>query len=75
MPMLGQTIRDHLRATPFEPFVIQMTDDRQFEVPHPEFATINPQATQFAVVKENGNMITLSTLLIASVEPLRPTAH
>ena len=73
--MLGDAIREYFRAIPFEPFVIQMTDGRRFDVPHPEFAAINPQATQLAVVKENGNLITLSTLLIASVEPLRPAAH
>ena len=73
--MLGQSIREHLRAAPFEPFVIQMTDGRRFAVPHPEFAAINPQGTQFVAFRENGTPITLSTLLIASVEPMEPAAQ
>lgn len=73
--MLSETIREHLRAAPFEPFVIQMNDGRRFEVPHPDFAALNPQGTEFVVFRENGTSVLLSTLLIASVEPLRPAAH
>ena len=73
--MLGESLRDHLRAVPFEPFVIQMTDGRRFEVPHPEFAAINRQGTEFVAFRESGTAIALSTLLVASIEPLRPAAH
>lgn len=71
--MLIETLREHLRAAPFEPFVVQMTDGRRFEVPHPEFAAINRKGTEFYVVKENDVGTTLSTLLIASIEPLQQT--
>jgi hypothetical protein len=73
--MLSEAIREHLRAVPFEPFAIQMTDGRRFEVPHPDFAAINPQGTDFAAFRANGTTAILSTLLIASIEPLRPAAH
>src|SRR5687768_10416759 len=73
--MLSTSLREHLLARPFEPFVIQMNDGRRFEVPHPEFAAINRQGTQFMVFRDNGAAVILSALLIASIEPLRPAAH
>jgi hypothetical protein len=69
--MLSEAIREHLRAVPFEPFAIQMTDGRRFEVPHPDFAALNRQGTQFVAFRDNGTAVILSTLLIASIEPLR----
>jgi hypothetical protein len=75
--MLIDTIREHLRASPFEPFVVQMTDGRKFEVPHPDFAALSPKGTTLFVFRNDadGSGISFSTLLIASVEPLRPAAH
>jgi hypothetical protein len=69
--MLIETIRDHLRAAPFEPFVVQMTDGRRFEIPHPEFAALNRKGTEFYVVNQNDIGVRLSTLLVASLEPLQ----
>jgi hypothetical protein len=73
--MLGNALRRRLQARPFEPFVIQMNDGRRFEVPHPEFAAINPQGTEFVHFDQQGASLVLSALLIASIEPLRPAAH
>jgi hypothetical protein len=73
--MLNATLRQRLLARPFEPFVVQMNDGRRFEVPHPEFAAINRQGTEFVAFTEDGASVVLSTLLIASIEPLRPATH
>jgi hypothetical protein len=72
--MLSEALREHLRAVPFEPFVIQMNDGRRFEVPHPDFAAINRGGTHFVAFRENDTAVILSTLLIASIEPLSPAA-
>ena len=69
--MLIETIRDHLRAAPFEPFVVQVVDGRRFEVPHPEFAALNAKGTEFYVVGNNDVGVRVNTLLIASIEPLQ----
>ncbi|MBL9213154.1 MAG: hypothetical protein JNL92_22015 [Opitutaceae bacterium] len=69
--MLNEALRERLRATPFKPFVVQMIDGRRFEVPHPEFAAINRQGTEFYVVNQNDTGLTLNTLLVASIEPLQ----
>jgi hypothetical protein len=75
--MLSAAIRELLRAAPFEPFVVQMTDGRRFEVPHPDFAALSPNGAQLFVFRSDadGAGITLSTMLVASVERLRPAAH
>lgn len=38
--MTTETIRELLKATPFKPFVVQMTNGISHEVPHPEFAML-----------------------------------
>ena len=74
--MLAESLREHLRAVPFEPFVIQMNDGRRFEVPHQDFAALSPKGAEFCVYPhaEAGAAIRLSTLLIASIEPLQRSA-
>ncbi len=69
--MLNEALREHLRAAPFRPFVVQMVDGRRFEVPHPEFAAINRKGTEFYVLNQNDTAVSLSTLLVASLEPLQ----
>lgn len=75
--MLINTLRNNLRAEPFEPFVVQLTDGRRFEVPHGDFAALSPNGGELFVYRntEGDSGIKLSTLLIASVEPLRPATH
>jgi len=43
-------IRKRLKAEPFEPFIINMDDGRQFEVPHPEFLHVFPGLERTAVL-------------------------
>jgi hypothetical protein len=75
--MLSETIREYLRAAPFEPFVIQMNDGRRLKVPHPDFAALSPNGARLFVFRPDANDagIALSTLLVASIEPSRPGAH
>ena len=74
--MLSRSLREHLQARPFRPFVIQMNDGRRFRVPHPEFAAISPNGAEFvAFNRDGGGALFLSTLLIASIEPLRSKAR
>lgn len=71
--MLANVLRDYMRAVPFEPFAIQLNDGRRFEVPHQDFAALSPRDTEFYVFPSARakSGIHVSTLLIASIEPLR----
>ena len=37
------TIKDLLRAKPFRPFVIHMSDGRTFTISHPELIVLSPE--------------------------------
>lgn len=65
--MISDLIRDYLHAVPFQSFVIQMTDGRIFEVPHPDFAAVSPKGRTVFVYRGEGGAH-LNTVLIASVQ-------
>ena len=69
--MLAGTIRKKLQASSFQPFVIRMNDGRQFPVEHPDFADVSPKGSMVIVFDEEDSAIELSSILIASVEPLK----
>lgn len=75
--MLSSTIREQLRAVPFEPFVVQMNDGRRFEVPHPDFAALSPSGARLIIFRKDSEdaAVALSTLLVASVEPVPRVTH
>ena len=70
-PMLGPTIREFSRATPFVPFMVQMTDGRKFKVHHPDFVSVSPHGTKVIVYDAKENETHLSGLLVASVTPAK----
>jgi hypothetical protein len=75
--MLSETLREYLRAVPFEPFVVQMNDGRRYEIPHQDFAALSPNGARLFVFRNNSDDagVHLSVLLISSVEPLRSAPH
>ena len=42
--MITEEIKNLLRATPFIPFTIYVSNGTSFEVPHPDFAFVTPNA-------------------------------
>jgi len=70
--MLAEVIRGKLAARPFEPFLIRMNDGREFRVPHPDFADVSPRGRVVVVYDRRDALMELSSLLVASVEPLPP---
>lgn len=73
--MLGFTVKEFARAEPFTPFVIQLNDGRRFEIEHPDYVSVSPQASRVIVYDYRERETHISGLLIASVEPLRPVGH
>lgn len=59
-------IRACLRAVPFRPFIIRVTDGREFPVPHPDFLTVTPRGT---ILFEHGDdSAYISPLHVVSVD-------
>ena len=69
--MLGSTVREFSRATPFAPFVIQMNDGRRFRIAHPDFVSVSPKGGKLIVYDSNEDETHLSGLLVDSVWPLK----
>jgi hypothetical protein len=64
-------IRLRLRGG-FKPFVLHLSDGRNFKVPHPEFILVGRGVV--AVVREDDLVETLDALHIVSVEDIKAEA-
>jgi hypothetical protein len=53
MSVTPDELRKLLRAAPFRPFQLHLTDQRTFDVPHPEFVAIQPAGRWIVVVAPN----------------------
>ena len=63
-----EKIRKHLTGG-FRPFVLHMSDGRQYAVPHPEFIAISKY--DVVVVNNKGDIDILDPLHIASLKMLK----
>ena len=64
--MTIQQLRKALRAEPFKPFTICLTDGRQFRVPHPECLAIPSNASRTFVVAGAGEDYRIVDLLLVT---------
>ncbi len=56
--MITEEIKNLLRATPFIPFTIHVSNSATFEVPHPDFAFVPPSGmVVFVFIKDVSNRI------------------
>jgi hypothetical protein len=62
-----EEIRKHLRAAPFTPFVIHLSDGRALKVNHPDFVWMPKPATVFYFDEADGASERLNVLHIVSV--------
>jgi hypothetical protein len=59
-------LRTAIRAQPFRPFTICLADGRSFNVRHPDFVLITPEASRTFVVAESGEDYRIVDLLLVS---------
>ncbi len=59
-------LRKAVRAAPFKPFTICLTDGRQFRVSHPECVAITPNARRTFVVAGRGEDYRIVDLLLVT---------
>jgi hypothetical protein len=62
-------IRERL-SNGFRPFVVELTNGRRFEVPHPEFLIVGKNV--IAVMASNDVVTTIDALHIVSIKDLPP---
>jgi len=62
-------VRELLRATPFQPFVIRMADGGEYRIEHPGFVlAASTDVPQITIEEEDGRQHYLSALLMTSIE-------
>ena len=71
--MNAETIRELLQATPFKPFVVQMSNGISHEIPHPEFGML--LKSNLVIGEHDSDKVWICPLLhIAGVETEQQTA-
>ena len=66
-------IRELLRASPFQPFLIRMADGREYRIDHPDFIlAAASDVPQITLEEPDGRQHYLSALLISSIERASP---
>lgn len=71
--MTIERLRGALRAEPFRPFTILVTDGRTYRVAHPDFLLVSPKAERTFVVYDEGSndpedYLVLDLLLVTGLE-------
>ncbi|MFN2623902.1 MAG: hypothetical protein ABR611_13775 [Chthoniobacterales bacterium] len=60
-------IRELLHATPFTPFSIRTSDGREYIVPTPDHAAINPKGSRVIIFADDDSQAELAALQVATV--------
>jgi hypothetical protein len=66
--MTATPIRDALNARPFRPFVVRVADQRSFDVPHPEFASVGPKGQTLFIWREDEGFRIVDMLTITGID-------
>ena len=70
-PVTLEQLRTIHRAVPFQPFLMRLTDGREFIVTHPEILEIAPGDATIVVMTPDGTLETIDLALVASVDTSR----
>jgi hypothetical protein len=71
--MIGDAIRDRLKASPFKPFVLKMGSGDRFEVRHPELVSLSPGGRRMILWVGPERAVDIDVLLIESIQDAPPT--
>lgn len=52
--MVANDVRAALKAQPFAPFDIRLSDGRSLPVPHPDFAAMSPDKWELIIFRQGG---------------------
>jgi hypothetical protein len=67
--MTSNQIKELLHATPFTPFRVHVADQKEFEIPHPDFAMLTQNGQTLVVNAKTGDFVhIISVPLISRIE-------
>ncbi len=59
--MEAKRLRQRLKARPFKPFVLHVSELASYQVPHPDWAMLNPQGETMVVMDDDGGFMWVDT--------------
>ena len=65
--MEAKRLRQLLKAQPFKPFVLHVSELASYHVPHPDWAMLNPQGETMVVMDDDGGFMWVDTKHITRV--------
>jgi hypothetical protein len=60
-------IKELLHSTPFSPFTVRTSDGREYAVPTPDHAAVNPKGTYVVVFSDNETHANVAGLDVSAV--------
>jgi len=67
--MSPKQIKELLHATPFTPFRVHVAEQKEFEIPHPDFAMLTQNGQTLVVNAKTGDFVhIISVPLISRIE-------
>ena len=67
-------VRTLLKAQPFQPFALRLTDGRAVVVGHPEVIAVAPNGRSVVVYQSDGSFDIIDLRLVSALE-VRPNGH
>lgn len=61
-------LRKLMHVAPFQPFIIQLADGRQFRVHHLDYIATSPTGRSAVLYEDDGGFEIIDLLLVASLE-------
>jgi hypothetical protein len=68
LSMTSEQVKQAQTKAPFKPFTIFLSDQRHFEIQHPDFLWIIPGGRSLAVALENGAMEVIDLMHVTSLQ-------
>ena len=66
--MTAEQVREARKKAPFKAFTIYLSDQRRFDIPHPDFVWVMPGGRTIGVAHENGAAVIIDLLHVTSLK-------
>ena len=68
MSMTAEQVREAREKAPFKAFTIYLSDQRRFDIPHPDFVWVMPGGRTIGIAHENGAAEIVDLMHITSLK-------
>ena len=65
--MTGEQIKKSREQAPFRPFTVHVSDQRRFEIPHPDYVWIVPGGRLIGIANDSGSVELVDLVHVTSL--------